>query len=126
MRYPKQIDRRVQKALQLLQQNGLGVQVRLIDIAATVHISSSHLRHIFKREIGTSPTRYVKLVRLRRAKELLETSLLSVKEVMSAVGLNDLSHFVREYKVLFGQTPSETRTSPKTKLPSSRRTRNSG
>jgi transcriptional regulator GlxA family with amidase domain len=122
----KDFDRRVQKALELLQQSSVGGPIRLADIAATVHVSSSHLRHLFKRETGTSVTHYVRLLRLRRAKELLETSFLSVKEVMSAVGFNDFSHFVREYKATFGRTPSETRRSVVGKLPSSSRARNSG
>jgi transcriptional regulator GlxA family with amidase domain len=120
----KHFDRRVQKALELLQQRSIGGPIRLAEIAAAVHISSSHLRHLFKREIGISAAHYVKLLRLWRAKELLETSFFSVKEVMSAVGFNDFSHFVREYKATFGQTPSETRPSFSRKLPSSRRARN--
>jgi transcriptional regulator GlxA family with amidase domain len=75
----KHLDRRVQKALEVLQQSSVGGSIRLAEIAATVHISSSHLRHLFKRDIGTSASHYVKLLRLKRAKELLETSFLSVK-----------------------------------------------
>jgi AraC-like DNA-binding protein len=105
----KQLDRRVQKALELLHQNRLASPVQLADIAGRVHVSSSHLRHLFKREVGISMKRYKKLLQLHAAKELLETSFLSVKEVMAAVGFGDLSHFVREYKMAFGRTPSEAR-----------------
>jgi AraC family transcriptional regulator, glycine betaine-responsive activator len=105
----KQLDRRVQKALELLHQYRLASPMRLADIAATVHVSGSHLRHLFKRGVGISMKRYKKSLQLQGAKELLETSFLSVKEVMAAVGFSDLSHFVREYKMAFGQTPSETR-----------------
>jgi len=38
---------------------------------------------------------------------LAETNL-RVKEVMHKVGINDLSHFVRDYKKVFGESPSET------------------
>jgi AraC-like DNA-binding protein len=34
---------------------------------------------------------------------------LTIKEVAVRVGVNDISHFVRDYKALFGQTPSEAR-----------------
>ena len=44
-----------------------------------------------------------------RAKELLASTFLSVKEVMSSAGLTDMSHFVRDYKLTFGETPSQTR-----------------
>jgi transcriptional regulator GlxA family with amidase domain len=40
---------------------------------------------------------------------LLKSSFLTIKEVAVRVGVNDVSHFVRDYKALFGQTPSEAR-----------------
>jgi len=121
---PKSLDKRVQRALELLEQGGMSAQVPLSDIASTMHMSSSHLRHLIKREIGISATHYVKMLRLKRARELLKSSFLSVKEVMSSVGMNDISHFVREYKSVFGCTPSESRTSTGRRS-EQRRTRNS-
>jgi len=32
-----------------------------------------------------------------------------VKEIAARVGANDISHFLRQYKAVYGQTPSETR-----------------
>ena len=60
---------------------------------------------------GLLPRRYIRLVQLRKAKRLLEESFLTVKEVAAEVGMNDISHFGREYKLHYGQTPSETRLS---------------
>jgi transcriptional regulator GlxA family with amidase domain len=82
---------------------------RIKEIAATLHISSSHLRHLFKKEVGMAPAHYVKVVRLQRAKKLLENTFLSVKEIMAEVGISDPSHFVRDYKELYGETPSHAR-----------------
>jgi transcriptional regulator GlxA family with amidase domain len=44
-----------------------------------------------------------------RAKELLERSLLSVKQVMAAVGITDRSHFDREFKKAYGLPPAQYR-----------------
>jgi len=107
---PKQLDPSVQKALELLEQGSLSAQMPLSAVASSVHVSSSHLRHLIKREIGMSANHYVKMLRLKRARELLESSFLSVKEVMSSVGMNDISHFVREYKSVFGCRPSQSRS----------------
>lgn len=50
---------------------------------------------------------YLKALRMEQAEELLAKTLLTVKEVVSAVGLRDRSHFSREFKTLHGMTPSE-------------------
>jgi hypothetical protein len=47
---------------------------------------------------------------MERAGDLLETSFLSVKEIAHAVGLNDESHFVRDFKTIYGVTPTRYRT----------------
>ena len=46
---------------------------------------------------------------MQAAKELLETTFLSVKEIVALAGFNDESHFVRNFKKLYGVTPSEHR-----------------
>lgn len=120
--YRKGFDRRIQKAVDLLERAPVGCPLRLAEIAATLNISPSHLRHLFKREVGTSPTHYLKLLWLHKAKELLETSFLSVKEILLVVGFKDESHFVRDFKVLYGKTPSQIRIVK----PSTRAARNSG
>jgi len=43
---------------------------------------------------------------MERAKVLLESSFLSVKEIAFRVGLNDESHFVRDFKSTYGYSPA--------------------
>jgi len=52
---------------------------------------------------------YLRLLRMERAKYLLETSFLSVKEITHSVGLNDESHFVRDFKKAYGAPPARYR-----------------
>lgn len=77
-----------------------------IEIADSVRLSPSTLRHLFKNKTGTSVVRYLKELRLQRAKHLLETTFLSVKEVASTVGINWVSHFVRDFEKAYGTTPA--------------------
>ncbi|SRR6266705_4639031 len=100
-------DLRIQRALELLQQN---YAHHSDDVAMTLNLSESRFRHLFKAELGVSPHRYLLCARFHRARELLENSFLRVKEVAVLVGVNDLSHFVRDYKMLFDETPTQTRT----------------
>ncbi len=46
---------------------------------------------------------------MRRAKQFLETTFLSVKEIMTVVGLQDESHFVRDFKTVYGIPPGAYR-----------------
>ncbi len=83
----------------------------LSEMAQVVNLSPSRLRYLFKRETGVAPGHYLKAFRLEQAKELLETTFLSVKEVIRSVGVNDQSHFIREFKKSYGLTPAQYRMS---------------
>ncbi|HLJ27919.1 MAG TPA: AraC family transcriptional regulator [Candidatus Angelobacter sp.] len=80
-------------------------------IARAVNLSSSHFRHLFQQQTGTTPRRYHKLLRLHRAQHLLRESFLNVKQVMADVGWTDESHFCRDYKKVYGECPSKLRWS---------------
>ena len=75
------------------------------EIAQSVCLSAAHLRELFKEETGTSLARYRRELRLERAKHLLETTFLSVKEAAARVGINGVSHFVRDFEKKYGTTP---------------------
>ena len=99
-------DKRIRRALEILQQDP---KVSISSIALRVNLSASRFRHVFKEEMGFSAALYRRMNRLKQARILLEGSFLRVKEIAAHVGVNDLSHFVRDYKALYGQTPSQTR-----------------
>jgi len=85
--------------------------LQLSELARVANVSTWHICRLFRTELGTSPSRCVKLLRLRIAADLLATTFLTVKEVMASVGLNDESHFVRDFHTVFGQTPIHFRSS---------------
>ena len=64
---------------------------------------------LFIAQTGFPPVRYLQRLRLRRARLLLEGTLLSVKEVMALVGYNDASHFSRDFRRQHGASPTEFR-----------------
>jgi AraC family transcriptional regulator, arabinose operon regulatory protein len=102
------LDLRVRRALELMSKDQ---RVSFRELASCLNLSVSRFRHLFKKELGMSPRRYVRLLQLRQARRLLENSFLTIKEIAAEVGMNDVSHFGREYKLLYGQTPSQTRIS---------------
>jgi transcriptional regulator GlxA family with amidase domain len=77
------------------------------DLARAVNLSSSYLAHLFKAETGVSLLQYLKSLRMRKAKELMETTFLSVKQIRSRVGARDKGHFARDFKRAYGLTPAQ-------------------
>src|SRR6185503_9807176 len=78
-------------------------------LAALVNLSPSRFRHLFKQETGTTPAQYLKEFRLRKAEKMLRTTFLSVKQVLKHVGLGSNAHFVRDFRKMYGMTPTAYR-----------------
>jgi len=102
------MDSRVEKIEQLMREN-VQREWSLLELAQAVNLSVWRLSHIFASEVGKSPMQYLRQLRMDRAKHLLETSFLSVKEIAHQVGLNDESHFVRDFKKVYGDAPTRYR-----------------
>ena len=102
------MDHRVQKAIALAEQY-LQEGWSSAKLAELVNLSTSRLHQLFKEETGMPPAKYLRQLRMQRARHLLETTNLSVKQVMVAVGVSDESHFVRDFKKACGLTPARYR-----------------
>lgn len=99
------LDKRVEKILEMMRDD-VRCEVSLGEFAQSVNLSVWRLCHIFKSDVGMPPIKYLRLLRMERAKGLLESSFLSVKEIAYQVGLNDESHFVRDFKSTYGYSPA--------------------
>ena len=78
-------------------------------LAELVDLSPSRFRHLFKHETGISPAHYLKDFRLRKAELMLRTTLLSVKQILKQVGIRSNTHFVHDFRKLYGVTPTAYR-----------------
>lgn len=79
-------------------------------MAESVNLSPPYFCFLFKSITGVSPAKYLKTLRMDQAATLLTTTFLSVKEIVRRVGCTDESHFVRDFKRMYGRTPSEYRS----------------
>jgi AraC-like DNA-binding protein len=100
------MDKRVERAIELMRGNGRHC-LSVADLARIVGLSPWHFTHLFKKETSRSPKGYLKEVRMHKAQEMFTWTLLNPKEVVYALGLNDRSHFSREFKRLHGLTPKQ-------------------
>ena len=74
-----------------------------------LNLSRSQLGRKVKAITGMSPAIFLRSLRLQRARHLLKSSNLSVKEVTFEVGFSDPSYFSKSYVEAFGERPSITR-----------------
>jgi len=89
--------------------NNLARKLTLDEIGKSVGLSRSHVCYLFKAEYDISPGQYLKILRMEKAREMLDNSFLNIKEIMAKVGIQDQSHFTRDFKRLYSVTPSEYR-----------------
>jgi transcriptional regulator GlxA family with amidase domain len=99
------MDQRVVAVVALMKAN-LQRPLSVPELAHSVNLSSPHLRHLFRTETGKSITSYLKDLRSKRSRELLETTFLSVKEIAARVG-QSANHFITDFKKENGVTPSQ-------------------
>ena len=85
------------------------------DIAESMFLSTSYVCRKFMSIYKISPMKYISLLRLNKAKQLLESSELSITEISTIVGFSDLHYFSRCFKHYTGTSPSEYRATVRDK-----------
>lgn len=76
------------------------------DLAKICDLSVFHFTRVFKQCTNCTPGQYIKMYKMRRAKELLIQSQLPVIQVSFEVGYSNPSHFTQVFKSIYGMTPS--------------------
>ncbi len=79
------------------------------EVGRTLGVSERHLRREFVRQLGTTPSRVVRMRRLATARLLLDHSDLSVTDVAFAAGFESIRTFNTSFRAAFGAAPSELR-----------------
>lgn len=85
----------------------LGERLEVEDLAREANMSVPTFHAHFKAITHTSPMRYLKTTRLHQARLLMARNGCSVASAASQVGYESGSQFSREFKRLFGRTPTD-------------------
>ena len=78
-------------------------------VADEMGVSYSNFRKLFKEYTGLSPATYQQDLRLQRAKELLSTTDMSIKEIAYKLNFESPDYFSAKFKIKTGRKPSEMR-----------------
>ena len=83
--------------------------LRLAELAKCAGLSIRQLERKFKSCLGQTPAAFYRGLRLRRAKTLIEKTILPIAEISVACGFGSPSGFAKLYTAEFGITPSRQR-----------------
>lgn len=79
------------------------------DLASGIGVTRRQMERLFQTHLGTSPAQFYLVLRLERARQLLEQTEMGVMAVGLACGFGASSHFSRAYKLHFGVSPTRDR-----------------
>jgi AraC-like DNA-binding protein len=101
---PGFFDERIAKALKLIQDNP-GYPWKVEALASKVDMSIRHFRHLFVKQAGLPPLRYIKWIRvIWAAKQLLSGTSVGQAAIIS--GFADAGHLTRSFRDLTGSLPT--------------------
>jgi len=102
---------------QLWMQNHLNkAAMSMHNLAELFGMSQRNFTRRFKSATNMTPVQYLQKSRFAAAKELLQNSNLSIKEIAYRVGYIDVSYFTKLFKEFSSITPKEYRTTVRAKL----------
>jgi AraC family transcriptional regulator of arabinose operon len=104
------LDARVRTAMEVLYQR-LGERLPQRELAEACGLSVSRLGNLFQQQVGTTLRRYHETLQMNRAVQLLDTTLLSVKEIAAQVGFENPFYFTLRFKRYTSKSPREYRRS---------------
>lgn len=86
------------------------INLNISALAEKLDISEVYFRKLFKSELGVAPSKYIILLRLKKAKNLMRYyPFLTIEECAKQSGFSSLQYFSRVFNKEFGINPSKYR-----------------
>lgn len=80
-----------------------------VELAKLAGLSLRQVQRMFHESLDTTPSKYYLRLRLRRARELLLQSQMSITQIAVSCGFQSTCHFSKSYRALYGRTPRSER-----------------
>ena len=84
-------------------------EISMTALADAFDLSTTRFSLSFKERMGMSPLEYLTLLRVERARELLLSTDLTIRDISAQVGYYDSGSFIRRFKQVTGETPLQYR-----------------
>ena len=76
-------------------------------VSEKVGVSPSYLTALFHKHLQLSPGEYIRRIKLQQSKQLIREGQMNFTEVSEALCYSTVHHFSRQFKQMFGMTPTE-------------------
>ena len=76
-------------------------------VAEGIGVSASYLTALFHKHLHLSPGEYVRRIKLDRSKQLIREGQMNFTQVSESLQYSTVHHFSRQFKQMFGMTPTE-------------------
>ncbi len=101
-----EVQRTVRKAMAYIHEH-YAEPISREEMAAHVGVSARHLTRCFQQEIGLSPITYLNRYRIKKAKQLLDCSEMSITEIATEVGFSSSNYFADAFRREVGMAPRD-------------------
>src|SRR5256714_10254187 len=107
----------VARALRLIERGYLDDGKRVEDLADTLGMTPRHLRRLFDRHAGASPTAVATTRRVQRAKALIDGTALPMSAIAFAAGFASIRRFNAAFRAVYRRPPSAGRRARRPRAP---------
>lgn len=101
-----QSDERLNKVLCYINEN-IGETISNASLADLCHLNVNHFIRFFKIKTGQTPMNYIRRLKFETAKQLLESTDLSISEIALKIGIGDISYFSKQFKHFYAMSPRQ-------------------
>ncbi len=101
----EQIEKRILKSLHYIHTN-IDKQINIDYLAELSYLTKDHFIRLFKKEINSTPGKYISQKKIEKAQLMLLIKNTAVKDIAYSLGLEP-SYFNRLFKKLTGETPKK-------------------
>ena len=97
----------ITQAIEYVENNIDRSELSVEELSRELGMSRVHLYKKLTAITGRSPVEFIRIIRLKRAAQMLKESQLNVSEIAYSVGFNNPKYFSRYFKDEFGMLPSD-------------------
>jgi len=97
----------LRKTIQIIEKNISDNDYSIDDLSLSMGLSHDNFYRKVKNLTGMSAAKFIRMIRLKRAKQMIENTDYSISEILYEVGFSSPSYFAKCFKKQFGVSPTE-------------------